>query len=146
MVKFNRFCKILCKYALIVIIGGALYCGIEMVWRGYSHWTMALAGGISVIAIGALNDNKFEWDMPLTSQMFLSGAVVTGIELIFGLVCNVLLGMDVWDYSVIPYNFMGQICMSYFGFWQLLSPVAILLYDFTDYWLFGGDKPKYRLI
>ena len=77
----------------------------------------------------------FEWDMSFTSQMFLSGIAVTVIELAFGLIFNVALGWDIWDYSDQYLNFMGQICIAYFGLWQFLSVIAILLYDWLDYLL-----------
>mgnify|MGYP007072511315 FL=1 len=34
------------KCALLFLIGGALYYCIEILWRGHSHWTMAVVGGI----------------------------------------------------------------------------------------------------
>jgi Protein of unknown function (DUF1113). len=138
--------KTVFKYLTVLFIGGMTYYTIEHLWRGYSHWTMWFAGGLGIIAIGALNDNQFEWNMSLTSQMFLSGIAVTGIELCFGILFNMILKWHIWDYSMIPYNFLGQICMSYFGFWQILSPVAIFMYDYIDYWFFGGDKPSYKFI
>lgn len=47
--------KELAKCALLFLIGGALYYCIEILWRGYSHWTMAVVGGICFVVIGGLN-------------------------------------------------------------------------------------------
>ena len=146
-----KFLQILFKSIILLTIGAGIYYGIEVLWRGYSHPTMLAAGAICFIAIGMLNDTIFEWDMSFTSQMFLSGVVVTAIELMFGLILNVWLGLRVWDYSDQYLNFMGQICIAYFGLWQLLSVIAIPLYDWTDYTLckllkLDAVRPLYKLI
>ena len=40
---------------------------------------------------------------------------------------NIIMGWQVWDYSEIPLNFMGQICLSFSLCWYLLSlPLCIL--------------------
>lgn len=33
------------KYLLLFNIGGVLYIGIELAWRGWSHWSMFILGG-----------------------------------------------------------------------------------------------------
>ena len=143
--------QILFKYIILTFVGGIVYYGIEILWRGFSHPTMLAAGAICFIAIGLLNDNMFEWNMSFTSQMFLSGVVITAIEFIFGLIFNIGLGWAIWDYSNQFMNFMGQICIAYFGLWQFLSILAILLYDWTDYLLskilkLDAVRPRYRVI
>lgn len=50
---------------------------------------------------------------------------VTGIEFIFGVVFNIILKKNVWDYSKMPMNIGGQICMPYSCLWVLLSLVCI---------------------
>ena len=44
------------KMVVLLLIGGTTYFGIEMLWRGHSHWTMALVGGICFVLIGAINE------------------------------------------------------------------------------------------
>ena len=51
---------------------------------------------------------------------------ITAIELIFGIFDNLIMGWQVWDYSEMPLNFMGQICLSFSLYWYLLS-VSIFL-------------------
>jgi len=135
------------KAIVLFTIGGIIYCFIERVWRGFfPHFSMFIVGGVCFLCIGQLNHSYLEWEMPLTSQMFLSGGIITVIELAAGLLLNVKLNLEIWDYSDIPYNFMGQICLSYFALWQFLSIVGILLDDYIRYWFFKEDKPRYRLI
>ena len=146
MTKLKQYLRSLCKSLVLCAIGGGAYYLVELIWRGSSHFSMILVGGMCFLCIGQLNHSYLEWEMPLTSQMFLSGGIITVIEFAAGLLLNVKLGLGIWDYSDIPYNFMGQICLSYFALWQFLSIVGILLDDYIRYWFFGEDKPRYTLI
>lgn len=38
--------KQLCKLIFLFVVGGLLYAVIEILWRGYTHWTMAILGGM----------------------------------------------------------------------------------------------------
>ena len=40
-------------------IGSVLYGTIEILWRGYTHWTMLLAGGICLALFYVFNLNHF---------------------------------------------------------------------------------------
>ena len=146
MRKLKQYLRSLIKSLVLCAIGGGVYYAVELLWRGHSHFSMFIVGGICFLCIGWLNHSYLEWEMPLTSQMFLSGGIITVIELAAGLLLNVKLNLVIWDYSDIPYNFMGQICLSYFALWQFLSIVGILLDDYIRYWFFKEDKPRYRLI
>ena len=105
---------------------------------------MLIAGGICFVLIGNLNRKRK--DMSLVGQMFLSAFIITGIELVTGLIVNVWLGLEVWNYSSLPYNFMGQICLLYTNIWFFLSILGILLDDYTRYWLMGEEKPHYKIL
>ncbi len=83
--------------------------------------------------------------MSFISQMVLSSVIITALEFITGLIVNIWLKMDIWDYSQLPYNFMGQICLLYSVFWFLVSSVAIVLDDFLRYKLFNEEKPHYKI-
>ena len=106
---------------------------------------MLIVGGICFVLIGLINE-LFTWEMPLWLQCVISSVMVTVVEYISGLILNVWLGLGIWDYSKLPYNLHGQICLYYSIVWLVLSVVAIILDDYLRYWLFGEDKPKYRLI
>lgn len=132
------------KYILLFFIGGFAYGGIEIIFRGYSHVSMLVAGGISFILIGLL-DEVFPWNLSLISQMFISAIIVTTIELTVGLIVNVWLKLNVWDYSDQPYQFMGQICLLFTNIWFFLSLAGILLDDYLRYFLLGEEKPRYKI-
>ena len=132
------------RYMLLFLLGGFSYCIIEILSRGYSHISMLIAGGLCFVLIGNLNRKRK--DLSLVSQMFLSTFIITGIELVTGLIVNVWLDLEVWDYSDLPYNFMGQICLLYTNVWFFLSVLGILLDDYTRYFLMGEEKPHYKIL
>ena len=76
----------------------------------------------------------------------IGAVVVTVLEFITGLVVNVWLGLNVWDYSDMPLNILGQICLPFSIAWIALSAIAIVLDDYLRYWLFKEEKPRYKLI
>ena len=132
------------RYMLLFLLGGFSYCIIEFLSRGYSHISMLIAGCLCFVLIGNLNRKRK--DLSLVSQMFLSTFIITGIELVTGLIVNVWLELEVWDYSDLPYNFMGQICLLYTNVWFFLSVLGILLDDYTRYFLMGEEKPHYKIL
>ena len=101
------------KHITLALIGGILYYGIELLWRGYSHISMFLLGAICFLVIGLLNE-LFTWEMTLLTQSIIGAAIITALEFITGLIVNVWLGLGVWDYSGLPFNIMGQICLPFY--------------------------------
>lgn len=135
----------LLKYYTLGTLGGLIYVFIELMWRGYSHWSMFLLGGICFIALGLINE-VIPWEMPLTAQMLIGCVIITALEFITGCIVNLWLGWNVWDYSDLPYNLLGQIsAMSSVG-WYFLSAVGIVLDDWLRYIFFGEEKPRYTII
>ena len=133
------------KYEFLFFVGATIYVVIEKLYRGYSHWTMFLLGGICFIALGLINE-VMPWDMPLLLQMFIGGIIITVLELITGCVVNLWFGWNVWDYSELPFNLWGQISLFSSIVWVGLSLVGIVLDDFIRWKFFDGEKPHYRWI
>jgi len=105
---------------------------------------MLVAGGICFILIGLI-DQVFSWDMALISQMVLSAGIITAVEFLVGLIVNVWLKLNVWDYSDMPYNIMGQVCLLYTNIWFLLSLFGILADDYLRYYILKEEKPRYKI-
>ncbi len=124
--------------------GGGLYCLIEVLWRGYTHPAMFLVGGICFLILGGINE-WFCWDMSLAAQAIIGAVAVTLVELAAGSVLNLWLGLGIWDYSDMPFNLLGQICLAYAGWWVLLSVAGIILDDVLRWKLFGEEEPAYSL-
>ena len=130
---------------MLALIGGLAYYCVELMWRGYSHWTMAVLGGLCLLAIGSINE-YLPWEMPLVQQGVVGAVIVTAAEFVAGLVLNIWLGLHIWDYSDLPFNLLGQICLPFSGLWVLLSIIAVVADDWLRYWLFGEDRPHYKII
>lgn len=133
-----------CKYLVLFFIGAFAYCGIEIIWRGYTHWTMGVLGGVCFIDIGLINNSRFFYHlMPFREQMVLGGLIVTVMEFIAGCILNLWLGLGIWDYSQMPFNLCGQICLPYTILWILLSAVCIVADDWLRYLMKMNGKPEY---
>lgn len=110
--------------ALLLFLLGALgYPLIELLWRGRSHWTMSLAGGMSMVLL--LYISRTALPLPL---MWVAGAIsITAIEFTVGCIVNRWLHWQVWDYSELPFNLLGQISLPFTLVWFLLSIPGIAI-------------------
>ena len=117
------------KAAALFLTGGTAYALLETAWRGHTHWTMFVLGGFLFLILGELNDGLLEWDTPLILQGIIGSALVTGAELATGMILNVWLGLGVWDYSGMPLNYKGQICLPFSILWIFVSIAAVVLDD-----------------
>ena len=111
----------------IFSIGAIGYGVIEILWRGRTHWSMLLAGGISSLGIAKIS--KTLKKSHLFTKAIASCAFITAIEFVFGVIFNKLLKRKVWDYSDMPLNLCGQICALYSLFWLILSFIFIPISD-----------------
>lgn len=130
------------KMLLLECIGGMLYVGLELLWRHRSHWTMFILGGLCFVLIGAINE-IIPWCMPIWQQALIGAAIITSLEFLTGCIVNVGLGWQVWNYSNMPLNLFGQICVPYMLLWIPVSLIAIILDDWLRYWLFKEERPHY---
>lgn len=112
-------------YGTAFALGGALYTLLEILWRGYTHPSMTLTGGVCLAMIYMLNSQLA--GRPLILKCAIGAVGITLIELAVGLIVNVKLHLGVWDYSRVPFNFKGQICLPYSIMWLLLSAPAFAL-------------------
>lgn len=133
------------RISALFMTGGALYFLFETLWRGYSHWTMFVLGGLCFVLVGGLNE-FLPWEMPLVRQMLLGGLIITIGELLTGIVVNLWLGWDVWDYTLLPGNLWGQICPQYSLLWVLLSGPIIILDDILRWRWYRERMPSYSLL
>lgn len=105
-------------------IGAFGYGLIEVLWRGYTHWSMLTAGGLSLLGLCRIERGM---KTNLLKKAFAGCALITGIELIFGIIFNIILKKRVWSYKEIPLNLGGQICARYSFFWLILSIILMPL-------------------
>lgn len=137
--------KVCLKLLVLAVIGGAIYVGIEMLWRGHSHPSMFILGGLCFVSIGLINE-LFPWELGIVWQALIGGTMVTCLEFITGVIVNIWLKLGVWDYSGLPLNILGQVCLPFCFAWVGLSVVAIVFDDYLRYWFFGEEKPHYKIV
>lgn len=109
----------LLQEGMLFLLGGGAYVGLEWLWRGFSHPSMFVLGGLCFRLVGLLRRN-----LPPALVPLLGAAAVTALELLCGLVVNCCLGWAVWDYSAQPGNLWGQICPLYSLLWVPVSALA----------------------
>ena len=113
------------KNCLLFYLGGGTYHSIELLWRGRSHGSMFLLGGLCFSLLGSLHRRLPR--LPLAAKPVLGAILVTALELITGLLVN--REFAVWDYRSLPFNFRGQICLNYTLLWMPLSLFGMWLND-----------------
>lgn len=132
------------KYFTLFSLGGLLYMMIEILFSGSTHWTMGILGGLCFLLIGLIN-STFSYDFSLIKQMAMSAILITALEFVAGVILNLGLHLAIWDYSHLPFNILGQVCLPFSFIWFFLSLPAIFLDDFIRWQLFEEEKPHYKL-
>lgn len=104
-------------YVIAFLYGFFLYALIEITFRGYTHWTMALTGGV-VLAV--LYDMECRLTAHCIVRALLGALFITAMEFTVGVFDNLVMGWMVWDYSEVPWNLMGQICLPFSALWFVI--------------------------
>lgn len=116
------------KLSLLFYLGGMCYAGLELLWRGFSHWSMFVLGGICFVLVGNLK--RLRQHLPLPLRLLEASLLITLLELGCGLLVN--RDYRVWDYRHLPMNLFGQICLPFTLLWIPVSLVAMVLYEYTN--------------
>ncbi len=113
-------------YILTFIVSGGAYCGIELMYRARTHYSMFFCSGLSVIILLFI----YRQNPAVNPILFglCSTAVITALEFIFGVIFNLWLDEGVWDYSNMPLNLFGQICLPFSTIWFVFG--IIIYYVF----------------
>lgn len=113
------------EYVFAAGTGGVVYALLEVLWRGYTHWSMILAGALSAMLLYKIRESMSA--APLFLRCLLGSAGITLVELAIGCIVNLWWGLDVWDYSDLPHNLLGQICPAFSAMWFFLCIPAFWL-------------------
>lgn len=116
------------EYFMCFAIGAVTYGLIEVVVRGYTHWTMALTGGAVMMLINLINQTR---GLSIFTRCLLGATVITSLEFSVGMIVNVALRWNVWDYSEKPLNLFGQICPQFCLAWFFISIPAFWISDYV---------------
>ena len=132
------------KGAVLFSLGGTAYMLVEYIWRGYSHWSMGIVGGLCFVLMGAINE-FFPRSTPLWIQCVIAAVLITLVEFVSGCILNLWLHWDIWDYTGMFGNILGQVCVPYMVAWLFLSAGGIVLDDVCRWKLFGEERPRWRV-
>lgn len=113
---------------ILFYIGGTAYMILEFIWRGRSHGSMFLLGGLCFLLVGG-GSAKFP-KIPAFARPILGAGIITGLELLTGWLVN--RDFEVWDYRDQLFQFQGQICLAFSLLWVPVSLAAMELYALTQ--------------
>ena len=110
--------------ALVFGTGASFYSLLETLWRGHTHWSMGVTGGLVLLTVYTAERRTRS---PLWRGCLHAAGIITAYEFAVGCVVNLRLGWQVWDYSGQPGNLLGQVCPLFCFLWFLLSLPVLLL-------------------
>ena len=137
--------KKLSEYLFLWALGGCIYYGFEILFRGFSHWSRVVLGGICLIFF-TVQGRMVHWEDPLWKQILRCTIFVTSMEFITGIIVNKWLRLGVWDYSNLPFQIFGQVCLQFAVIFSGLCAVGILLSGYLLHWVYGEEKPQYHVL
>ena len=139
--------KIIGKLGLFLSCG-FIYCMIEILFRGWSHWSMfVLAGFLGVFCVDSVN-NVLSFDCDYIVQILISTILCIIGEGISGIILNVWLQLNVWDYSKMAFGtfFFGQCNVLFCFAWMLIISIIIFYCDAYNYYILKIEPCPYYII
>lgn len=118
------------EFSIVFSIGAIGYSLLEVLWRGYTHWSMTITGGLCLSLLYIYRKKHVR--QPLLLQCFAGSAIITSIEFSVGCIVNLLLHLNVWDYSSLRFQILGQVSLLFSALWFLLCVPVLLLCSWMD--------------
>lgn len=115
------------ELGFIFLSGSFIYSLIEIIFRGHTHWTMTVLGGISGAVLYLIDLGR----EALALKAFAGAMMITALEMVTGVFDNIIMKWSVWDYSRVPFNILGQICLPFSVLWFFLCFPALLFCRFV---------------
>ncbi len=125
-------------------IGGLCYGLMETAWRGHSHISMFVAGGICFCLISMVGKRLSA--LGLMIQSIICSAMITAVEFSVGVVVNLWMGLNVWDYSTMSGNILGQICPQFTALWCVISVMAIYMRSIIGRYMLNEEPYPIRIL
>ena len=126
----SKSTKAIIKNMVLFAVGAFGYYTLEVIYRGFSHPSMAVCGGICLIGIYTINRK-----MPnarLLPKALLCSLFITAVEFLAGCIINLWLGWNVWSYAALKFNLLGQVSLLFTFIWFLLSLIICALIGFMS--------------
>lgn len=133
-------------FILIFILCGVIYYSMELIWRGYSHYSMFLCAGVAGLVIMFLNDHFYNFSTDFRIQSLTAGLICSIIEYGIGEIFN--RDYSIWDYRGLWGTISwldNQVNILFVGLWIVISCFAIPFLDYMQWKLGLGKKPWYRI-
>lgn len=128
MYKLKQISDINSMEVIIFILGGTFYGLVEILYRGYTHWSMVLTGGAVILTFYLIL--PYLLDIPILAAAGVGALIITLYEFSTGCIVNLCFHWNVWDYSHCPGNILGQICPQYTAYWYAL---CLAFFSFVKY-------------
>jgi len=133
------------EYIFIWALGGSVYYLLEIAFRGFSHWSMFILGGLA-LCFCTFQGQSMAWAEPLWIQVFRSVLFITALEFTTGIIVNKWFHLAVWDYSDQPLQLWGQICVPFMILFSGLAAVGILIGGTLTHRLYREKKPRFYVL
>lgn len=135
--------KRLINFLCIGLFSSFIYLSIELLWRGFTHWTMGLLAFFVGIILSIINDEVLEFDDWYEFQVIFGTIICVIFEALFGAIFNQ--NFDIWDYRGLPFTFCnGQLNLIFCGAWAIIVIFGLPMLDWLQYLLKEGPRPYYR--
>ena len=139
--KKNIYLKNISEYLVLWAVGGCIYYGIEVLFRGFSHISMFMLGGLCM-QFFTWQGRLTEWQDALPRQITRCTIFVVSMEFITGIIVNKWYHLAVWDYSDMPLQLWGQICLPFALIFSFLCTMGILCPDICS---IGSIENQYHI-
>ena len=117
---------------LIWEVGGCIYYTLEVLFRGYSHVSMYILGGVCLVLVGLINEVGLLKNTYFEVQVLVGDCIVLLLEFITGCIVNIGLGLN------------GQICPLFAIIWLPLIALAIYVDDWIKHVYLGFPEHEYN--
>ncbi len=133
------------RQIILFLVGFCAYITIEVCFRGYSYLLMGIVGGIILLLIDQINE-RISWNIDLIVYGIIGSSIATLFEFFIGETVKILHINPMWDYSNLPFNFDGVICLPFSLLWIILSIIGVLIADAINYYVFEElPIPYYKI-
>ncbi len=131
------------EYFTVCLLGASGYGAIEILWRGKTHWSMLLTGGLAFLCIYLIANYSRG---SLIKKCLMCALTITIIEYLTGAIVNLALGWNVWDYSSLHFQLNGQIRLLYSVLWLALSLPGIWVSRRRSVKVLSSPRRVFRVI
>ena len=115
-----------------------------MIFRGFSHSSMFVLGGLCM-QFFTWQGQVTSWNDALQIQIIRCTIFVVSMEFITGIIVNKWYHLAVWDYTDMPFQLFGQICLPFALIFSILCAIGIILSGYLLHWFYGEPLPHYHI-